>query len=255
MVARAKGLIAMSDPTIDDKIERLVRSVLEAVDARLAEVRAEVQELAAQVALRDAEIARHFTDLEQRLERSAGETRGAVTGTDPLAARMEQATQVLLERIEAMHQRTTIATNERFANVHAALDDLRTGRAAPAAVAEPLMPSLDAMSAPLRVGPITTQQPIIATATPTIAPLGAAPGSPMPTLEHTSVMPSVPALRLVADEPAAAQPAADATTTSATVASTTTAPAAGAEDGIDLGRLADLLSERLGHLNLPTRPT
>lgn len=250
---------------MDDKIERLVRSVLEAVDARLLEVRQEVQELAAQVAQRDAEIGRQLHELELRVERSASEPRGAVTGADPLAARMEQATQVLLERIEAMHQRTTIATNERFANVHAAIDELRTGVIAPTTTA-PLMPGLDGMNAPLRVGPITTQQPIV-----TVAPLPAAPvitpHAPVPTLEHVPVLPPEPVLRLVPTEPvvpAAAQVPAATPTPAPVVAhipdvapvaappADTTPPAA--DDGIDLGRLADLLSERLGHLNLPTRP-
>jgi hypothetical protein len=266
----------VSEPTIDDKIERLVRSVLEAVDARLLEVRQEVHDLAAHVAARDAEVERHLHDLELRLERS-GDSRGAVTGADPLAARMEQATQVLLERIEAMHQRTTIATNERFANVHAAIEELRNGVAAPATTA-PLLQGLDDMTAPLRVGPITTQQPVVTAAAPVVAPpvvatppaplpvapapivttapaaasvpLTAvaptlAPHNPMPTLEHVPVLPVQPM-----------RPAAPAATAAPVVAPS--APAAPssppADDGIDLGRLADLLSERLGHLNLPTRP-
>lgn len=242
----------MSEPTIDDKIERLVRSVLEAVDARLADLRHEVQELAEHVAQRDAEVARLLSDLDQRLERAAMEPRGAVTGADPLAARMEQATQVLLERIEAMHQRTTIATNERFANVHAAIDELRSGSAAPVAEA-PLLPSLDGMNAPLRVGPVTTQQPTItaapltATAPPAITPL-----TPVPTLEHVPVLPPEPHLQLASVEPAvAAAPA----PTPAPVAGSAAPSADAPEEGIDLGRLADLLSERLGHLNLPTRPS
>ena len=237
MVAREEGLIAVSDPTIDDKIERLVRSVLEAVDARLLEVRQEVHELAAQVAQRDAEISRHLSDLEHRIERSAGETRGAVTGADPLAARMEQATQVLLERIEAMHQRTTIATNERFANVHAAIDELRGGGSAPTAAA-PLLPGLDGMNAPLRVGPVTSQQPIVTTTTVAEAP---PPFHPMPAFEHVPVLQTEPAVSPVAPTAAATAP--------------TPAATAPADEGIDLSRLADLLSERLGHLNLPTRPT
>lgn len=249
MAAREEGLIAVSDPTIDDKIERLVRSVLEAVDARLLEVRHEVQELASQVAHRDAEIGHHLNELELRIERSAGETRGAVTGADPLAARMEQATQVLLERIEAMHQRTTIATNERFANVHATIDELRSGGLTPAATA-PLLPSLDGMNAPLRTGPITTQQAIVTTAAVAAAP---PPFSPMPTLEHVPVLPAEPAVLLPA-EPAVspAVPTFAPTGASAAMPPATSPPP---DEGIDLSRLADLLSERLGHLNLPTRPT
>lgn len=243
---------------MDDKIERLVRSVLEAVDARLLEVRQEVQELATHVAQRDADIGRQLHELELRIERSAAEPRGAVTGADPLAARMEQATQVLLERIEAMHQRTTIATNERFANVHAAIDELRQGSVAPAAAA-PLLPALDGMNAPLRVGPITTQQPVVAP-TPITTPLATSLATPlttphaaMPTLEHVPVLPTEPAVR-----PTTPEPIVPSLTVTPAAPAPAPAPAAAepaADDGIDLSRLADLLSERLGHLNLPTRPT
>lgn len=252
MVARKEELIAVSEPTVDDKIERLVRSVLEAVDARLADLRHEVQELAEHVAQRDADVARLLSELEQRLEQAAIEPRGAVTGADPLAARMEQATQVLLERIEAMHQRTTIATNERFANVHAAIDELRSASAAPV-VEAPVMPSLDGMNAPLRMGPVTTQQPTITTAPLTaVAPPAIAPLTPVPTLEHVPVLPPEPNLRLAPVEPVLAPaPAPSPAAVAGSAAPAADTPA----EGIDLGRLADLLSERLGHLDLPTRPS
>ncbi len=199
---------------MDDKIERVVHSVLAAVDARLAKVRHEVERLAQHVAQRDAELSRQLAEFDQRIERHASDPRMQPTGTDPLAARMEQATQVLLERIEAMHQRTTIATNERFANVHATIDQLREGHLAGVAVPQPL-PGLEAMSAPLRLGPITAQQLAVAPAASVLSPTRESPVAPA---EET---------------PAARDPHSET---------------------IDLGRLADLLSERLGHFDLPTQP-
>ena len=201
---------------MDDKIERVVRSVLAAVDARLGDVRLEVEGLAQQIAQRDAELSLRLTELDQRIERQLGDPRAQAAGADPLAARMEQATQVLLERIEAMHQRTTIANNARLANMHAMIDQLRDGQLTTAAATSPhLLSGLDAMNAPLRVGPITAQQSAVAPVAPPQLPL----------LPETS-----------------------------TAADPTPVPAAPPNDAIDLERLADLLSERLGHFDLPTQP-
>lgn len=192
----------MTDPTTDQKIEQLVRSVLAAVDTRLGEVRDQMQSLAADVERRQAGIMMHLQELERRLEHGALEV--APTGADPLAARMEQATQVLLERIEAMHQRNTMATNERFANLSASIELLRSAPAPGALPPTPIIPGLDQMSAPLCV------------------PVPAMTTGPIPVLSITS-----PPL-----EPA---------------------PPVGSEP-IDLGKLADLLTDRLGQLSLPPRP-
>ncbi len=219
MVAGPEGLSHVSELTTDQKIEQLVRSVLSAVDTRLGEVRDEMQALAADVELRHQALLLHLQELESRLE--AGTTDAVPSSGDPLAARMEQATQVLLERIEAMHQRNTIATNERFASLSAAIDHLRGNPIAPL-VTVPLLPSLDEMNAPLRV-------PSSATVTgqiPVLAPAAALTTAPTPT---TAAAP--------ATTPAAAETAAPS------------APAG--SEPIDLGKLAELLSERLGHLNLP----
>jgi hypothetical protein len=205
--------------TTDQKIEQLVRSVLAAVDTRLGEVRDEMQALAADVERRHHAVLLHLQELEGRIEHGA--VGAAPSGSDPLAARMEQATQVLLERIEAMHQRNTIATNERFASLTATVDQLRgstLANAAPPAPPAPLLHGLDEMSAPLRVptSAMTTGQ------VPVLAPL---------------------------PEPERA-PTADAAPTAAAAAE----PAAPAgSEPIDLSKLADLLSERLGHLSLPPR--
>ena len=228
----------MTDPS-DEKIEVLVRSVLAAVDARLAEVRHEFQTLAAETELRNGEVLARLQALELRRETQPAENGSAVIDGDQLGARMEQATQVLLERIEAMHQRNTMATNERFAEINIALGQLSSGglvsteaaevttpvlpvppaapeltterTASPAATAV-TNPSLDAMDAPFQAGPDTDQLPVVATlSSPVTLP-------PIPPI--TSAPPREPN-----DEPV---------------------------EPIDMSRLADLLSERLGSLSLLT---
>lgn len=156
----------MTDTTADEKIERLVRSVLEAVDARLAEVRHEVHQLSADVERRQQEMLQHVQDLERKLESGAADASGTV-GADLLAVRMEQATQVLLERIEAMHQRNTMATNERFALLDAAVEQL----------SGPALSGPDETNAPFRPAPITTEQAVLATPPP-LQPTAVAPGVP-----------------------------------------------------------------------------
>lgn len=143
----------MGELTTDQKIEQLVRSVLSAVDTRLSEVRDEMHALTADVERRHQAVLLHLQELESRIEH--GVAAATPTSGDPLAARMEQATQVLLERIEAMHQRNTIATNERFTSLSAAIDHLR-GSSPPPAMATPLLPGLEEMNAPLRVASAAT---------------------------------------------------------------------------------------------------
>lgn len=155
----------MSEPS-DDKIELLVRSVLAAVDARLAEIRSEIKAVASDVGQRHQQVLTKIQDIEDRW---AADTGHGVVGADPLAARMEQATQVLLERIEAMHQRNTMATNERFALINNALEQLSVDSLVPTAMVP--MPSLDAMNEPLRVGPPTGQVPVAAHVTAFDSPL------------------------------------------------------------------------------------
>jgi flagellar biosynthesis/type III secretory pathway chaperone len=245
----------MPDPA-DDKIEQLVRSVLAAVDARLTEVRHELQAVAVSVEQRHREALQHMQDLEHRLERRAADNGASTTDGDPLAARMEQATQVLLERIEAMHQRNTIATNERFALINQTLEQIR-GEHDATPITVPVMPALDAMNAPLRVGPVTAPTPVVAASTPTIAPIAAplpsfsspaavtAPVIPAPAIPAPVVAPPVVAPVVVAPAVAAPVPVA------APAPEIEPAPSTDGSEPIDLARLADLLGERLGQLNIP----
>lgn len=193
----------VTDTSADEKIEQLVRSVLEAVDARLAEVRQEVHRLSAEVGQRHQTVLQQMQDIERRLEGRAVETGGPVAGADALATRMEHATQVLLERIEAMHQRDTMVTNERIAALDEAVEKL-SGPAVSAPVPSPsMLPRLDVMNAPFRLAPITTEQPVLATA-PSVQPIAVAAVAP--------------------------------------------------DDEIDIDQLADLLTERLGQINMAPRP-
>lgn len=235
----------MADPT-DEKIELLVRSVLAAVDARLVEVRSEIQAVAVETEQRNREVLARLQALELRWETRAAETGSVALDGDLLGARMEQATQVLLERIEAMHQRNTMATNERFAQINNALGQLSgialapsapvgapapsthvaPAASAPAAPSAPavsapsaptpapaptIRPSLDAMDAPFQVGPITDEMPVAAT------------------LPSSITLPPIPPLTSAPPSEPNGEPA----------------------EPIDMSRLAEMLSERLGSLSLP----
>jgi len=163
----------------DEKIERLVRSVLDAVDARLVTVREEIRALADEMEARHRQVTTAIGDVERRLARQAAAeppAAAAVAAAAEDSRRMEQATQMLLERIEAMHQRTTMANNERFAQLTSALDELRGGSVANGPTAggahEPNR-DLSAVSAPLL---------------PT-SPLFPA-AAPVPALQHTGQVPA-----------------------------------------------------------------
>lgn len=224
---------------MDQKIELLVRSVLAAVDQRLQEVRDEVHALAADVEQRHQQVLKMVQDVQRTMDRTAADARRPAGAADPLAARMEQATQVLLERIEAMHQRNTIATNERFAAMSAAIDQLRFN-ATPVATGPSPLRALDAVDAPLKMSTITGQHTIVAPLLPT---------QPIVASSHPVASPAA-----TSAEPAAAPDPAPAAAADAAESTTTTAATTVHESDIDIDRLADLLSERLGHLSLPPRP-
>ena len=194
----------MTEPSMDQKIEQLVRSVLEAVDSRLADMRQEVRSLAEDVNRRHHDVLQQIHNITASGERNVHQVHSSATGGDDLTARMEQATQVLLERIEAMNQRATIATNDRFAHLTAAVEELRGDALSPATPGRSLLNGLDAMNAPLR-----------AVAQPNLrAPAPAAPAA------HSA--PVVPMTNQ-------------------------------GNDQIDMEKLADLLTERLGNLAVPPR--
>lgn len=271
MVARPEGLSTVSE-TPDDKIELLVRSVLTAVDMRLGEVRHEMHAVAAESEQRHRQVLQYMRDLEHRLERRSDDA-SPLSGTgDSLAQRMEEATQAMLERIDELHQRNTVATNERFALINNTLEQLggiasasSTGSISPPS----MMLSLDAMDAPLRVGPITAQQPAVADAADIpldISPAFAAPAvvAAESTMQHDdgahdeavheeAVHEEVVHEEAVHEEAVRAEPVGPDETGDENAETEEVEREAEPSAEIDMDRLADLLSERLEHMSLPTQ--
>ena len=260
MVARPEGLSTVSE-TPDDKIELLVRSVLTAVDMRLGEVRHEMHAVAAESEQRHRQVLQYMRDLEHRLERRSDDA-SPLSGTgDSLAQRMEEATQAMLERIDELHQRNTVATNERFALINNTLEQLggiasasSTGSISPPS----MMLSLDAMDAPLRVGPITAQQPAVADAADIpldISPTFAAPAvvAAESTMQHDDgAHDEAVHEEAVHEEAVRAEPVGPDETGDENAETEEVDRAAEPSAEIDLDRLADPLTERLEHMSLPT---
>ncbi|MBP7889802.1 MAG: hypothetical protein KAY11_15940 [Ilumatobacteraceae bacterium] len=248
--------------TPDDKIELLVRSVLTAVDMRLGEVRHEMHAVAAESEQRHRQVLQYMRDLEHRLERRSDDA-SPLSGTgDSLAQRMEEATQAMLERIDELHQRNTVATNERFALINNTLEQLggiasasSTGSISPPS----MMLSLDAMDAPLRVGPITAQQPALADAADIpldISPAFAAPAvvAAESTMQHDDgAHDEAVHEEAVHEEAVRAEPVGPDETGDENAETEEVERAAEPSAEIDMDRLADLLSERLEHMSLPTQ--
>lgn len=261
MVARPEGLSTVSE-TPDDKIELLVRSVLTAVDMRLGEVRHEMHAVAAESEQRHRQVLQYIRDLEHRLERRSDDA-SPLSGTgDSLAQRMEEATQAMLERIDELHQRNTVATNERFALINNTLEQLggiasasSTGSISPPS----MMLSLDAMDAPLRVGPITAQQPAVADAADIpldISPAFAAPAvvAAESTMQHDDgAHDEAVHEEAVHEEAVRAEPVGPDETGDENAETEEVEREAEPSAEIDMDRLADLLSERLEHMSLPTQ--
>lgn len=261
MVARPEGLSTVSE-TPDDKIELLVRSVLTAVDMRLGEVRHEMHAVAAESEQRHRQVLQYMRDLEHRLERRSDDA-SPLSGTgDSLAQRMEEATQAMLERIDELHQRNTVATNERFALINNTLEQLggiasasSTGSISPPS----MMLSLDAMDAPLRVGPITAQQPALADAADIpldISPAFAAPAvvAAESTMQHDDgAHDEAVHEEAVHEEAVRAEPVGPDETGDEKAETEEVEREAEPSAEIDMDRLADLLSERLEHMSLPTQ--
>lgn len=209
----------VTDPTIDDKIELLVRSVLEAVDARLGEIRHDVQALATDVRRQQETVERRLDALEQRTG-SHGETQQ-------------------LEHIEEMYRRHATEIDERFADVNAAIDRLSGATARSLTPTDtgpiPMLVDLDSVSAPLRVPTITGQHPAMLQEPPA-----------MPGLDDDATT--------TGDEAEAATEFDVAIDLPPPIAFSGLSTNDEDREPIDLTQLADLLSERLGQLSLPPTP-
>ena len=142
----------MSEPTTDEKIQQLVRSVLQAVDSRLDAVRHELAVHAAEEEQRHHQVLGTIASLERRLgelERADGIRRSASTN--------------VLERLDELNTRIDmLAQREHTAPTATGTHDV-----------VPPPPDLDRISRPLFHAPhVTTQVPIV-------PPLSAEPDEPV----------------------------------------------------------------------------
>ncbi|MEI8239517.1 MAG: hypothetical protein WCI22_08860 [Actinomycetota bacterium] len=204
----------MSESTNDDKIQQLVRSVLEAVDARLAGVRAEMSAAANDVQHRHAQLLDTIVALQQRVDTGARQREAQDATIASFRAE--------LDRLKAMPPAPPAPTT------HAPAPATTT---AP----EPTMPTptppmdLSQFTRPLMAdGYHTAPIPLVAMIEP-VSPNDAA---PQHALEHHDVLVDLDERRDVAWAAASADAQADS-------------------EMIDLERLARLLGDKLDHLELP----
>ncbi len=199
----------MNEPTTDEKIQQLVRAVLDAVDSRLDGVRHELAVFAGDVERRHHQVLDVIAAMESRVDR--------------------------LERAEHDHTAATASASDldgRLEHLQTRLDRLETDAHA-AMTAAAHATDLAEISKPLYSGThVTTQLPIVTD--PAIHEI-----------TSLTIPPAVPTT-MTPSPPLPATP---------TVAPTATAPENDdITDEIDLEQLTNLLNERLGHLELPTRP-
>jgi hypothetical protein len=209
----------MTEPTTEEKIQLLVRSVLEAVDARLDAVRHELAHFSSEVERRHHEVLESVAALEARV--------ATMDGHDQLAAEVNR----LHEAVESLR---------RAGSAPAVVETLTVAAAMPAPTPESLhapepavttgshrisKEDLDEISRPL-VTHITTQVPVV----------------PDPH-DHHEPLPHRP----VTVPPSVAP-------RFGTMTNGDTPPTPSGDDPIDLDQLTSLLNERLGHLSLPVRP-
>ncbi|MBI4932695.1 MAG: hypothetical protein HY828_02380 [Actinobacteria bacterium] len=231
----------MTEPTTEEKIQLLVKSVLEAVDARLDTVRHELATFSNDVEQRHHQLLESMAALDARITELAA---GPTSPPDAAAtARLTADLEALRLQVESLASRPAPAPPAALADAPAPAAALVLAPAAEVApdVPEPADPAvvtgshqitreeLDEISRPI-VTHITTQVPVV----------------PDPTKHHDPVehMP----LRV----PPMVTPH-FGTPHAAPVADEHGDVAAPAGDEIDLDQLASLLNARLGSLSLPTR--
>jgi hypothetical protein len=132
----------MSEPTTDEKIQQLVRSVLQAVDTRLDAVRHDLAVYAAEEEQRHHQVLGTIASLERRL----GDLERADTARRSSSSNIQ-------ERLDEMNERI-----DRLARPGAAPTPSVTGTHD----VVPPAPDLDRISRPLFQGPhVTTQVPVV----------------------------------------------------------------------------------------------
>ncbi len=208
----------MNEPTTDEKIQQLVRAVLDAVDSRLDGVRHELAVFSGDVERRHHEVLDALAALEQRvvgLERTDGERSSAGS--------------TVRNRLE--HLQTQLDSLEHEAH------SMPAGRHH-----EPPAADLSAISKPLYSTPhITTQLPIVTD----------------PAIQEITSLAIPPAVPPTMTSPTSTSPTTTSPTSpAAPVAARSAEPEAESHEiteEIDVERLTNLLNERLGHLTLPPR--
>jgi hypothetical protein len=223
----------VTDPTTDEKIELLVRSVLEAVDARLDAVRHEIAGFAADVEQRHHLVLESVAALDARVSDLADLHTGSDAVTAEIAALRNEVTDLRARTITAM----VPAANATVTGSH------------PITQAE-----LDEISRPFVTPPITTQVPIVPdpNAVHDESDHDAGNDEPMPHMPLTVPPSAVPTFAPAHSSTAHASTVHASTVHASTVHDSDAAPSG--EDSIDLDQLASLLHERLGHMSLPMRP-
>jgi hypothetical protein len=231
----------MTEPTTDEKIQLLVRSVLEAVDTRLDAVRHEIATFSSDVEQRHHHLLESMAALDARITELAA---GAASTPDASAVeRLTADVDALRRRVESVVSGATSPTPPAGPSAESV-----TPPVVAVAGTVPTPPEsavitgthqitrqeLDEISRPI-VTHITTQIPVVPDPTGHHEPLEHMPLRVPPMVApHFGTPPQTPS----------------SATDTASAGSTSTAPP---DDEIDLDQLASLLNARLGSLSLPTR--
>jgi hypothetical protein len=247
----------MSEPTTDEKIQLLVRSVLEAVDSRLDAVRHEVAVFAADVEERHHRLLGTIAEFERRVTTLEREERNDHTSAADVTERLDEMSARLDLLATAAIDRPTSQAPSGMPRPDTTAPSTSTTSTTAAATPSPLdamarhdlsQPSdLSAISRPLfDHAHVTTQVPIV----------------PEHSIHRISALPIPAAVTPTMYSP----PGMSAAAAVQSVAPTTDVDLARElgghdDDGhddhdeeIDLDQLTALLTERLGHLSLPPRP-
>lgn len=216
--------------TVDEeKIQLLVKAVLDAVDARLDTIRHDLAQFSADVERRHHETIIAVAALERRVDH--------------------------LEQIGADQAGAASSVRERLAHLVERIDALEATAARAPREAAPEQPAADysTLSRPLYKGPITSQLPVVTD--PAIHELVAPPIPPAvpPTMRPSAhgtghPLPTPPMFRTV--EPTTRETAVTAPPAAPITQPGATGPADDTGE-IDVERLTRILDEKLSHLHLP----
>jgi hypothetical protein len=206
----------MNEPTTDDKIQLLVRAVLEAVDSRLDGVRHELAVFAGDIERRHHQVLDVIGTMEQRVDRLELAQHDLGAGVAAVGSANDR-----IERLQTRLDRLETDAHAAMTAAATAADQAHLAQATHAS-------DLAEISKPLYSGThVTSQLPIVTD--PAIREITSLP-----------IPPALPPTMTPSPEPPPNPPRAT--------------PVDDVTDEIDLEQLTNLLNERLGHLDLPKRP-